>query len=105
MKIAQKGLYGGTMGDRFYTQQKESSYRQKSDMSIIENYPMLSKLTKDDLEKLPATLRLRLECLPEGRLKAPYIEQCSRINKDVQWSRMTVKELQEFLKVVSQSAA
>lgn len=97
------------MGDRFYQQQSgqtcgalaqvarrpatSSVRRTKADIANEIGCPALEKLTKDDLVKLSAVeLKLNVD-MPTGRLKKPYLELCNELHDDVDWKKLTVRDL------------
>ena len=90
------------MGDRFYTQQlaylpKEAS-SSKTGLADTLGISGLNKLLSADLQRLSITGFSSAEVtMPSGRLKAPYIEQCNKLNDTVDWSKLTVAVLKEVI--------
>jgi hypothetical protein len=96
------------MGDRFYQQQynlkqgqgmPEVKAKKLSKAELAQNLgnPAYEKLLVKDLEKLALHTGRFTGELPEGRLKKPYIDAAKQINEEVDWSKLTVKELKEIL--------
>ena len=90
------------MGDRFYTQQLESRPKEastsKTGLANILGISGLSKLLAADLQRLSVQGFSNTQVtMPSGRLKAPYIAQCNKLNDTVDWSKLTVAVLREVI--------
>lgn len=109
-------IVGCFVGDRFYQQQLKATGKapgvkgQKPDVilksDVVAALPViagLNKLTKKDLEKLPALFSKKYQLeLPTGRLKAPYITALKALEATVDWNKLTVATMAEVLKNVKQ---
>ena len=104
------------MGDRFYQQQKQylgtcpgdktpgrrkapGAPKKLTKAEIAEKLgiPGVEKLLVVDLQKLTDVKSVSNLSMPEGRLKKPYIEVCSMIHNEVDWSKLTVANLKEVI--------
>lgn len=104
------------MGDRFYQQQTGATVgclpnrRDTKRKTVTEKAPSKAELAErlgiSDLEKLLTKDLILLDVgqfnklltVPTGRLKAPYIAECKKINDKVDWSKLTVKTLLQVIK-------
>tara|TARA_R110000744_G_scaffold158870_1_gene274916 strand:+ start:619 stop:924 length:306 start_codon:yes stop_codon:yes gene_type:complete len=99
------------MGDRFYQQQYGTTMG-----ALAEPLRPTKSLTKAELVLIPGTEKLLVKDLhrlrlvnldfvtlelPTGRLKAPYIAQCQKIDPEINWSKLTVANLKEVITQVS----
>jgi|TARA_R110000744_G_scaffold380026_1_gene499504 hypothetical protein len=100
------------MGDRFYQQQYGTTMG-----ALAEPVRPTKSMTKAELVLLSGTEKLLVKDLhrlrlvnlefvttlelPTGRLKAPYITQCEKIDPDINWSKLTVANLKEVITQVS----
>tara|TARA_R110000822_G_scaffold12171_18_gene44134 strand:+ start:378 stop:683 length:306 start_codon:yes stop_codon:yes gene_type:complete len=99
------------MGDRFYQQQYGTTMG-----ALAEPLRPTKSLTKAELVLIPGTEKLLVKDLhrlrlvnldfvslelPTGRLKAPYIAQCKKIDPEINWSKLTVANLKEVITQVS----
>lgn len=97
------------MSDRFYQQQTGRTMGalaepvrkvvpvSKAQMVSIIGIEGIEGLLVIDLQKLLVTnFDVALE-MPDGRLKAPYIKECKRLNDDVNWSKLTIESLKNVI--------
>lgn len=105
------------MGDRFYQQQYQATLgslpeprpsskdaagkprRTKADVCKEIGTESITKLLMDDLTKLSLIDFATIDelTLPEGRLKKPYLEVCSLVSDSIDWKKMTVADLKDFI--------
>ena len=99
------------MGDRFYQQQtgrtmgalaeprRKSTEKKstKADLAGMIGITGIDKLLMDDLQILIALDEFPTLTMPSGRLKKPYIDECSKIHPDVDWSKLTIAILKNVI--------
>lgn len=102
------------MGDRFYQQQlktlgtcpgdgKNKKPKRLTKDEILTDFKVkgIKKLLVKDIELLLGLKEFPVLEMPEGRLKAPYIEQCKKIHEDVNWAKLTVSDMKEVIASVA----
>lgn len=103
------------MGDRFYQQQYQKTLgslpepakpgttktkrRTKDDFVKELGTESIRKLLLTDLTKLSFIDFVEVPTLqiPGGRLKKPYIEVCNQVCEDIDWKKLTVAEIKDFI--------
>lgn len=101
-----RSILGIYMSDRFYQQQYQVScgaLPQRRTASVVTKQDLLTNDCYKKLTKAELLLKLRkLESgteMPVGRFKAPYLELTKQINPDIKWDKLTVKELQDVIRL------
>jgi len=97
------------MGDRFYMQQlqtlgdcpgnpkaKPKKRASKAETVEVLGCPALEKLTAVDLAKLSPDMQAEMN-MQEGRLKAPFILECEKLDNSVAWNKLTIADLKQVI--------